>query len=592
MKRRMQKILAIVLTAGMAFSGVSAEASGDLVLLHAVADTTSSSGVTGDTVETVREDGKEGGAEEIGKRIQKILDEARSFGTYSDEELEAAKKEVAAIRQVYEELDDAEQEILRDSAGYLEDAEVALDRMIDMHAEYRRTGAVKVDQNENPSSFRFINGAKIDVAVKEAIQETAAVAAAESGEPEATVEALASGELQAAASGYEDTTIVADPGAQVDLEAQGGELITVTDADAENLVGSSGRYMGIDISQWNGKVDFDKIKAAGVKFVIIRLGYGNDETNQDDKRVVRNISECERVGLPWGAYIYSYALNDWEANSEVEHALRLLKGKKPQLPVYIDIEDPSQQYAMSVGDRNVNVDKFASNFCSKLKAAGYKTGLYASLTWFNQYFGNFASQNRGYSNWIAQWADRCTYTGTYDMWQYSATGKVNGIQGSVDMDYYYGSIKFPDAYYEYSKDPDRIPMLRLYNPVNHEHFYTDSVNEWSTLLDRGWVAEGIGWYAPKKSDTPVYRLCNPILGDHHYTTSKYERDTLTEEHGWVYEGIGWYSDDRERVPVYREFNPELTSGSHNYTTGKNEHDYLVSAGWADEQIAWYAVKEG
>jgi ribosomal protein L33 len=231
-----------------------------------------------------------------------------------------------------------------------------------------------------------------------------------------------------------------------------------------------------------------------------------------------------------------------------------------------------------------------------MKEKGYKTGLYASLSWFYEFFQTFASRNEGYSHWIAQWAPRCTYTGTFDMWQYSSKGRVDGLNGDVDMDYYYGSINFPDAYYsdrdDGGKTVPQIPMYRLYNPLNKEHFYTMSENERDTLCMLGWDNEGIGWYAPKTSNTPVYRLYNPFLRDHHYTTSTNERDTLASIYGWTYEGIGWYSDDKKRIPVYREFNPRLTAGSHNYTTGKTEHDFLQTVGWIDEGISWYACKKG
>lgn len=135
------------------------------------------------------------------------------------------------------------------------------------------------------------------------------------------------------------------------------------------------------------------------------------------------------------------------------------------------------------------------------------------------------------------------------------------------------------------------PMFRLYNPLNHEHFYTESTVEKNTLTKKyGWVDEGIGWTAPSISKTPVYRLYNPILRDHHYTTSKVERDKLVAKDHWKDEGIGWYSDDNKGKPLYRQFAPFLTSGSHNYTTDPNERKVLTKQrGWVDEGISWYGV---
>lgn len=136
-------------------------------------------------------------------------------------------------------------------------------------------------------------------------------------------------------------------------------------------------------------------------------------------------------------------------------------------------------------------------------------------------------------------------------------------------------------------------MHRLYNPNSGEHFYTASIEERSNAQCEGWEYEGRGWCAPKMSSSPVYRLYSGT--DHHYTTSAAERDHLISI-GWSDEGIGWYSDDAQGVPLYRQFNPNVNpnaatnnSGSHNYTTGRGEHDSLVSIGWHDEGIGWYGA---
>ena len=134
-----------------------------------------------------------------------------------------------------------------------------------------------------------------------------------------------------------------------------------------------------------------------------------------------------------------------------------------------------------------------------------------------------------------------------------------------------------------------VAMHRLYNPNSGEHFYTANVAEKNMLVGVGWRYEDIGWYAPKKSNTPVYRLYNPNAGDHHYTMSKPERDHLVKV-DWRYEGIGWYSDDAKGVPLYRQYNPNAKAGSHNYTTNKAENDMLVRVGWRAEGIGWYGVK--
>ena len=136
-------------------------------------------------------------------------------------------------------------------------------------------------------------------------------------------------------------------------------------------------------------------------------------------------------------------------------------------------------------------------------------------------------------------------------------------------------------------------MYRLYNPNSGEHFYTADVSERDAVAAAGWSYEGEGWTAPTASSMPVYRLYSGT--DHHYCTGEGEKDALVAA-GWSYEGIGWYSDDAKGVPLYRQFNPNVdptapvnNSGSHNYTTSLDEHNYLVSIGWNDEGIGWYGV---
>jgi ribosomal protein L33 len=144
-----------------------------------------------------------------------------------------------------------------------------------------------------------------------------------------------------------------------------------------------------------------------------------------------------------------------------------------------------------------------------------------------------------------------------------------------------------------AKDTGSVKMYRLYHKGTYEHFYTGDKNEAQTLVNGGWVSEGVGFVAPKKSNTPVYRLYQPQLKDHHYTTSKNERDTLVKNHGWKDEGIGWYSSDAKKIALHRLYQPKLTSGSHHYTTSSNEKSTLASQhGWKYEGVSWYAIGGG
>lgn len=133
-----------------------------------------------------------------------------------------------------------------------------------------------------------------------------------------------------------------------------------------------------------------------------------------------------------------------------------------------------------------------------------------------------------------------------------------------------------------------VPMYRVYNSNSGEHFYTGNVKEKNHLVSLGWKDEGIGWKAPKTSNTPVYRLYNKRGGEHHYTMKMEERDNLIRS-GWKDEGIGWWSDDSYTVPVYRQYNLNAFANNHNYTTNAKEKDHLIRLGWRDEKIGWYGV---
>ena len=127
----------------------------------------------------------------------------------------------------------------------------------------------------------------------------------------------------------------------------------------------------IDVSEHQGKIDWEKVKG-NIDGAILRCGYGMDQTNQDDEQWKRNLSECERLGIPVGVYLYSYANTEAKAKSELSHILRLIKGHKFQLPIFIDLEQSGTEKMAK---------KTAQIVCDGLKDAGYTPGVYANLNW-------------------------------------------------------------------------------------------------------------------------------------------------------------------------------------------------------------------
>lgn len=178
----------------------------------------------------------------------------------------------------------------------------------------------------------------------------------------------------------------------------------------------------VDISYHNGVIDFERLKNA-VDYVIIRCGYGQDMASQDDKQWKRNVSECERLGIPYGVYFYSYAKSTAKIEGEIRHCLRLLQGHTPNLPVFFDSEEKGTQ---GVAKHN------AKRFCDAMLTNGYKAGIYASKSWFENYIG----ETWGYDLWIARYSN-VLGVDNVDIWQYSSNGSVDGVNGRCDVNHVY-----------------------------------------------------------------------------------------------------------------------------------------------------------
>lgn len=188
---------------------------------------------------------------------------------------------------------------------------------------------------------------------------------------------------------------------------------------------------GIDVSQWQGNIDFSKAKADGIDFVIIRAGYGK-VASQKDPFFDSNYNAAKRAGLGVGVYWYSYADSVESAIQEAKTCLDVIKGKTFEYPIYFDIEEKSQ----------FNKGKaFCSNitraFCNSIEKAGYWAGIYTGRFAINTYFDDEIKSGKRYALWIAEWASRLSFNGDCGMWQSSDKGKVKGINGNVDMDICY-----------------------------------------------------------------------------------------------------------------------------------------------------------
>ena len=188
----------------------------------------------------------------------------------------------------------------------------------------------------------------------------------------------------------------------------------------------------IDVSEHNGKIDWNKAKT-DIYGAILRCGFGSDEPGQDDDYWKYNVSECERLGIPYGVYLYSYAVSESQARSEAAHTIRLINGHKPFM-VYFDSE---QKGTGSVAKRNAEI------FVKAVRAAGYKCGVYASESWYNSYMKGVDCD----SLWIAKYGTnngtkqtKPNVGTTYDIWQYTSVGRISGSNHNTDMNIMYNDI--------------------------------------------------------------------------------------------------------------------------------------------------------
>ena len=191
------------------------------------------------------------------------------------------------------------------------------------------------------------------------------------------------------------------------------------------------RLKAIDLSKWNGHVDFNKVKASGIDGVIIRTGFGVKAPKQIDNRCEEYYAGAKAAGRDVGAYHDSYAKDVSGAVKEAEFMLELLKGKSFELPVYGDFEE---QGALS----RPTCTAMVRAFCDRLEAAGAWAGVYSYDTFFRDKLS--ADIPKRYTAWVARVENvfpKCVLAEDIGIWQYSWKGKVGGISGDVDMDYCY-----------------------------------------------------------------------------------------------------------------------------------------------------------
>lgn len=243
---------------------------------------------------------------------------------------------------------------------------------------------------------------------------------------------------------------------------------------------------GIDVSAWQGNINFEKVKSAGIEFVIIRAGFG---AGTIDRKFKTYISECNRLNIPCGVYWFSYAYNVNMAMKEAKSVLKAVEGYKLDYPIFWDFEYDSISYAVKKG---VNITKkllseMARAFMNTIKAAGYHAGNYTNLDFSRRYFDKDILEN--YDLWAARYVKTpVDIVNGAELWQYSSKGKVSGINGNVDMDYAlkeYGTVfpENPAPKVDLKPALDSYNIPASYNAVFDPYFYETKYSDLQAALD-------------------------------------------------------------------------------------------------------------
>ena len=353
----------------------------------------------------------------------------------------------------------------------------------------------------------------------------------------------------------------------------------------------------IDVSEWQGEIDWEAAKNAGVEGAIIRISYGWN--NGFDKYALRNISECKRLGIPFGIYSYSYSYDKATATTEGTDIVSLLRkaGVSPNdlsYPVFYDLERWTWTGYTPPTDPAV-YDEIVNAWYGQLQAAGYNNLSVYSYT--SYLYGPLNSDNiHGKTRWVASYGQRTgfTYTSNNRGWQYTSGGTVAGITGRVDLNAFGNAVAMGDGGSSNDVVDDNPAddgcivcsnqsVYRVYNKNNGLHHYTKSRTEVDNLVALGWNDEGVS-FCVVENGTAVYRLYNPNDGNHMYTLDGNERRNLIRI-GWNDEGVGWELPVNGDRAIYRLYNPH--SGEHIFTSSYEEYQQVGNAGWQQEGIAWY-----
>lgn len=371
------------------------------------------------------------------------------------------------------------------------------------------------------------------------------------------------------------------------------------------VLGSHGLHdhlNGMDISEWQGTIDWKKVKNSYIDFAFIRMGYGitgsksNKYTTMLDNKYKRNISEANKYGVPAGVYWYSYAVTPGQSRQDARFVISQLKGYKISYPVVIDIEDSCQDHLTKK-----ELTALTKAFTDEIKKAGYTPMVYANENFYRNRL-NF-NDLPGVEKWIAAWGYEKTSSIPREVWQCCSTGRVPGIAGNVDINFGYknyaksskhGWQKNSNGWW-YERTDGSWPANKI-ESINGEKYFFDK----DGYMETGWCYEkSTGkWYFAGSSGA-LKTGWEKASDKWYYLLSNGQMKT-----GWKYDNYyaGWFYFDVDgsmqtgKIKISNKWYYLLDSGKmktgwcHEKSTGKwylADSKGVLHTGWEKVNNEWY-----
>ncbi len=364
-------------------------------------------------------------------------------------------------------------------------------------------------------------------------------------------------------------------------------MLAFAPAEGALAVTSNGAIaQGVDVSKYNGPVNWNQVAASGMKFAFIKAGSTKSGV---DPQFAANITGAQAAGIRAGVYIYSYAVTPEQAANEANLVLQWIAPYTVSFPIVFDVEDSCHKSLSAQ-----QLTDIVNAFCSVIDGAGYYPMVYSGKSFFSQKLSGI-----GWDKWVAQYNDSCDYNNNVCFWQYSSHGNIGGVSGRVDMNYQYkdySQLIIPEGFIAHNGNVRFYQNWRMQKgwvSYNGTRYYLDGAGN----LVRGWFTDPAGTYYLSPADGSIARGQCQIDGGDYYFTAEGLKTT-----GWVtvgerrfyYDPAGdgimkreWLSDDKGNFYYFDKTDGHMLTGAQVV----DNVEYLFTAEGI-RQSGWASLENG